>query len=82
MRWRRAASRPRGEPTEVARLLGEFPDEASRGLPNGATPFYMAAQDGREACLRLLLENSADPGQARSDGVAPVFAAVGMGYEA
>ncbi len=45
----------------------------------GATPFYVAAQNGDVAYMRLLAENGADPKLGTVQGITPLMAAAGLG---
>jgi hypothetical protein len=45
----------------------------------GATPFYVAAQNGDVAYMRLLAENGADPKIGTVQGITPLMAASGLG---
>jgi hypothetical protein len=45
----------------------------------GATPFYVAAQNGDAPYMRLLAENGADPKLGTVQGVTPLMAAAGLG---
>lgn len=46
----------------------------------GATPFYIAAQNGDAPMMRVLAEGGADPKLPTVQGVTPLMAAAGMGY--
>jgi len=46
----------------------------------GATPFYVAAQNGDAQLMRLLAENGADPKMPTKYGITPLMAASGLGY--
>jgi uncharacterized protein len=45
----------------------------------GATPFYVAAQNGDVAYMRLLAENGADPKLPTVQGITPLMVAAGLG---
>jgi uncharacterized protein len=45
----------------------------------GATPFYVAAQNGDVAYMRFLVENGADPKMGTVQGITPLMAASGLG---
>ena len=47
---------------------------------NGATPFYVAANNGDVALMRLLAERGADPLIPTAFGVTPLMAAAGLNY--
>jgi ankyrin repeat protein len=49
--------------------------------PNGATPFWRAAQANDVAAMRLLASRGADPTQATTGGVTPLMVAAGIGFE-
>jgi ankyrin repeat protein len=42
---------------------------------DGATPLFMAAQNGHAAIAELLLENDADTSLTLQDGASPLFVA-------
>jgi ankyrin repeat protein len=44
------------------------------------TPLYIAAREGREPVVRLLLENGAAVNQATVDEMTPMHIAVSMGH--
>jgi ankyrin repeat protein len=46
----------------------------------GATPFYVAAQNGDIEYMRLLVNSSADPKISTVFGITPLMAAAGLGY--
>ena len=46
----------------------------------GATPFYVAAQAGDAAMMRVLVVGGADPKLPTSQGITPLMAAAGLGY--
>jgi ankyrin repeat protein len=46
----------------------------------GATPFYVAAQNGDAPLMRLLVAGGADPKIATAFGITPLMAASGLGY--
>ncbi|MDQ6698951.1 MAG: hypothetical protein M3Z36_02045, partial [Acidobacteriota bacterium] len=46
----------------------------------GATPFYIAAQNGDAPMMRLLVAGGADPKMPTVQGITPLMAAAGMGY--
>jgi uncharacterized protein len=45
----------------------------------GATPFYVAAQNGDAPYMRLLAENGADPKMPTKFGITPLMVAAGLG---
>ncbi|EOD14178.1 hypothetical protein EMIHUDRAFT_370914, partial [Emiliania huxleyi CCMP1516] len=47
---------------------------------NGATPLFMACQEGQLECVRLLLEAGAAIDQAEEQGATPLFAACHQGH--
>ena len=47
---------------------------------NGATPAFIAAEEGHAACLRLLLEAGCDKDKAMQNGVTPAFVAAQNGH--
>lgn len=47
---------------------------------NGATPFYVAAQNGDAPLMRILAEGGADAKIPTVQGVTPLMAAAGLGY--
>jgi uncharacterized protein len=49
--------------------------------PNGATPFWRAAQANDVAAMRLLAKRGADLARPTSDGVTPLMVAAGIGFE-
>ena len=49
-------------------------------LQDGATPAYMAAQEGQADCLRLLLEAGCDKDNANDYGATPAFMAAQEGH--
>ena len=43
-------------------------------MDDGATPFFMACQEGHEKVVKLLLQDKRiDPNQAQIDGETPLF---------
>jgi len=46
----------------------------------GATPFYVAAQSGDAAYMRVLAAGGADPKMATVQNITPLMAAAGIGY--
>jgi ankyrin repeat protein len=46
----------------------------------GATPFYVAAQNGDAPLMRILVAGGADPKIATAFGITPLMAASGLGY--
>jgi ankyrin repeat protein len=46
----------------------------------GATPFYVAAQGGDHALMRVLAEGGADPRLPSAQNITPLMAAAGIGY--
>ena len=48
---------------------------------DGATPLSMAAQNGHERCVELLLAKGAAVDQANNAGTTPLWVAAGMGRE-
>jgi ankyrin repeat protein len=46
----------------------------------GATPFYVAAQNGDAELMRLFAKNGADPKITTIFGITPLMAAAGLGY--
>jgi ankyrin repeat protein len=46
----------------------------------GATPFYVAAQNGDVELMRLLANNGADPKITTAHGITPLMVAAGLGY--
>lgn len=46
----------------------------------GATPFYVAAQNGDAEYMRLLADHGADPKLPTVQGITPLMAAAGLGY--
>ncbi len=46
----------------------------------GATPFYIAAQNGDAPMMRVLADGGADPKLPTAQGITPLIAAAGMGY--
>ena len=46
----------------------------------GATPFYIAAQNGDAALMRILLDGGADPKIGTAYGITSLMAASGLGY--
>lgn len=46
----------------------------------GATPFYVAAQNGDAPYMRLLAEHGGDPKLPTVQGITPLMAAAGLGY--
>jgi ankyrin repeat protein len=46
----------------------------------GATPFYIAAQNGDAPMMKALADGGADPKLPTAQGVTPLMAAAGMGY--
>ena len=48
----------------------------------GATPLYIACQNGHEACARLLLDRDAKVDLARQDGATPLIMACQNSHEA
>jgi ankyrin repeat protein len=46
----------------------------------GATPFYLAAQNGDVAYMRVLAEGGADPKLGTVQNITPLMAAAGLGY--
>lgn len=46
----------------------------------GATPFYIAAQNGDAELMRLLAQNGADPKIGTKFGITPLMVAAGLGY--
>jgi ankyrin repeat protein len=49
--------------------------------PNGATPFWRAAQANDVAAMRLLAKRGADTSRPTTDGVTPLMVAAGVGFE-
>ena len=49
---------------------------------NGATPLFVAAQNGHETMVRALIEMGADVNKAMDDGVPPLLIAAYNGHEA
>jgi ankyrin repeat protein len=46
----------------------------------GATPFYIAAQNGDAPMMRVLAEGGADPRMPTVQGITPLMVAAGLGY--
>jgi ankyrin repeat protein len=46
----------------------------------GATPFYVAAQNGDARMMRVLAEGGADPKISTVQGITPLMVAAGLGY--
>jgi ankyrin repeat protein len=46
----------------------------------GATPFYIAAQNGDAAMMRALADAGADPKMTTVQGITPLMVAAGLGY--
>ena len=46
---------------------------------SGITPLYMAAQDGKDACVQMLIDYNADIHKARKNGMMPIHAAASCG---
>ena len=68
--------------TEVMQLLLAHQADPDQGkTSDGATPFYVAAQNGYQTIIELLLKAGADPNLACSDGATPLFAAALNGYQ-
>jgi ankyrin repeat protein len=49
--------------------------------PQGATPFWRAAQANDVTAMRLLASRGADPNQATAQNVTPLMVAAGVGFE-
>jgi hypothetical protein len=47
---------------------------------SGATPFYIAAQNGDAPMMRALAEGGADPKTPTVQGITPLMVAAGLGY--
>eukprot|EP00729_Bicosta_minor_P011590 gene11590-biopygen26054 len=62
-------------------MLEHTADPNQAKTDTGATPAYMAAQEGHADCLKLLLEHGAKPNQARTtDGTTPACMAAQNGH--
>jgi cytohesin len=59
--------------------LGAVVDQASNG---GATPLFIAAQQGHEAVVRALIEAGADVNKATDNGGTPLSIAAQQGHTA
>ena len=57
-----------GDARSVSTLLLEAGCDKDKANEDGATPAFMAAQDGHADCLRLLLEAGCDKDKAREGG--------------
>ena len=56
----------------MLRALIEAGADVNKAMDNGATPLYMAAQNGHEAVVRALIEFGADVNKARDNGRTPL----------
>ena len=65
---------------EVARLLLEANADKDQAVNDGATPLFIAAQQGHLEVARLLLEANADKDQANENGTTPLFIAAQQGH--
>jgi ankyrin repeat protein len=50
-------------------------------MANGATPLYVASENGHEGIVSVLLNNDADVNICRSKGSTPLFVACMEGHE-
>ena len=63
------------------RALIEAGADVNKATDVGATPLYIAAQNGHEAVVRALIELGADINKAKDDGWTPLFIAAEKGHE-
>jgi cytohesin len=56
--------------------------DVNKAKNGGWTPLFVAAQNGHEAVLRVLIKAGADINKAKDDGVTPLFMAATLGHEA
>ena len=54
--------------------------DINQAAESGATPLYIACQEGQLECVRLLLEAGAAISQARDNGATPLFMACQQGH--
>jgi uncharacterized protein len=62
-------------------FIGRTTEDFHQVDMTGATPFLLAAASGDVACMRLLLQNGADPRAVTIEGVNAVALAAGLGTE-
>ena len=67
---------------ELARVLIEHGADVNKARHSGATPLFMAAQNGFVELTELLIENGADINQANSNWETPVNVAADNGHVA
>ena len=72
----------RGNPDIMVELLaaGANPDTPSEN-DSGMSPMLLAAREGHEECVRLMMQRGANPMyRSKGSGVTPIHAAAGMGH--
>ena len=69
-----------GDARSLSTLLLEAGCDKDKAMQGGATPAYIAAQEGHADCLHLLLEASCDKDKALHDGATPASIAARMGH--
>ena len=65
---------------DVVRVLVEQGADINKAINTGATPLFMASQNGRVEMVRMLLEHGADIDKANNNGITPLMIAEGVGH--
>ena len=66
----------------LVRVLLEWGADVNKAMDKGATPLFIAAQNGHETVIRSLIEFGAEVNKAKDDGATPLFMATQKGHRA